>query len=233
MWTSSAVSSNLEEYERNLFRFIDLEGAQAILNIVDSAAEVEILESVLYRNRQLGQKVPPKIHRLLARPFELRDPAHPSRFRGGYEPGVLYSAESIRTCALERGFHKVRFLRESPTLVDQKSIAQTLINFDVRTTAIDIRVAPYSRKATELLDPSSYTKSQEFADIARAAGAGAIIYSSARGISDSPCVAVLRSDALKTGQLKWLKNIWSVRATQEKSIWLNSETNETFEFQYN
>ena len=231
-WTSSAVNSDLEDYERNLFRFIDLEGLQAILNLVDDAAEAEIIEAVLYRSRNIGQVIPVKIHRLFARPLELRDPQLPSRFRGGYDPGVLYSAESIATCALERGFHKFMDLQESPELSNPPSVIQSLINFDVRTRAIDIRVAPYSSKHRELADPKSYTKSQEFGVVARSAGAGAIIYSSARGTGEGPCVAVLRSDALNSGQPNWIKNDWTVRVTREKSIWINSESNQTLEFKY-
>jgi hypothetical protein len=137
-WTSSAVSSDLQPYERNLFRFADPEGASAIADLVDTAIEIEILERALYRSREINKVVPDKIHRLLARPFELQDPAHTSRFRGGYETGVLYSAESIATAALERGFHKVRFIRESVENIETTKNSQILISFDVRTDAIDI-----------------------------------------------------------------------------------------------
>ena len=231
-WTSSAVSSDLQPYERNLFRFADVSGSDVILNLVDTAAEANILEGALYSSREIYRELSPKVHRLLVRPFELRDPAHPSRFRGGYETGVLYSAESISTAALERGYHRVRILRESPEMKIGINVSQVLINFDVRTDAIDIRVAPYSRKRAELADPDSYLVSQEFGRLSRAAGAGAIIYSSARGKSEGPCVAILRPDALKTGQPKSLNSAWSVKADINRSLWVNSETLETIEFEY-
>jgi hypothetical protein len=231
-WNSATIDSDLQEYENNLFRFTDVTRWRAILNLVDTASEAEVFQSVLDVNRRMSKQVSQKLHPLLAQPFEMRDPAHPSRFRGGYEPGVLYAAETVSTCALERGFHKVRVVRESPELILGPSIGQTLINFDVRTRAIDIRVAPYSSKHRELADPNSYTKSQEFGVVARSAGAGAIIYSSARGTGEGPCVAVLRSDALNSGQPNWIKNDWTVRVTREKSIWINSESNQTFEFNY-
>jgi hypothetical protein len=231
-WTSSAVSSDLQPYERNLFRFADPEGASAIADLVDTAIEIEILERALYRSREINKVVPDKIHRLLARPFELQDPAHTSRFRGGYETGVLYSAESIATAALERGFHKVRFIRESVENIETTKNSQILISFDVRTDAIDIRVSPYSRRKSELADPNSYAVSQEFGQLARIAGAGAIIYSSARGNTAAPCVAILRPDALKTGQPKALNSGWSIKATKESALWVNTETSETLEFFY-
>lgn len=232
MWTSSAVSSDLQEYERNLFRFIDPDGAQGILDLVDNTHEADILEGILYRSREVVNNVPPRIHRLLARPFELHNPLFPSRFRSGYQPGVLYSAESISTAALERGYQKVRFLRETPELEIPSLQRQTLINFDVRTEAIDIRVAPYSAAQYELASPTSYVKSQEFTVVARESGAGAIIYSSARGACDGPCVAVLRVDALKNGQPKFLSYAWEIRATSERAMWVNSETSEKLEFIY-
>lgn len=231
-WTSSAVSSDLQQYERNLFRFADPEGASAIADLVDTAIEVEVLERALYRSREIHIDVPDKVHRLLARPFELQDPAHASRFRGGYETGVLYSAESVATAALERGFHKVRFIRESVENIMSAKNSQILINFDVRTDAIDIRVSPYSRRKSELADPNSYAASQEFGRLARVAGAGAIIYGSARGSTTTPCVAVLRPDALKTGQPKYLNSGWSIKATKESALWVNTENSETLEFFY-
>lgn len=231
-WTSNAVSSDLQPYERNLFRFADPEGASAIADLVDTAGEIEVLERALYRSREVHKVVPPNFHRLLARPFELQDPAHTSRFRGGYETGVLYSAESVATAALERGFHKVRFIRESVENIVKTNNSQILISFDVRTDAIDIRVSPYSRRKSELADPNSYVASQEFGRLARVAGAGAIIYGSARGNTAEPCVAVLRPDALKTGQPKSLNSGWSIKATKESALWVNTENSDTLEFFY-
>lgn len=231
-WTSSAVNSDLQPYDRNLFRFADASGSDAILNLVDTSAEAQTLEGVLYSSRDIYREVAVKIHRLLARPFELRSPEHPSRFRGGYETGVLYSAETMATAALERGYHRVRLLRESPEFEVGTNVPQVLINFDVKTDAIDIRVSPYSRRKSELEDPNSYAASQEFGRLARTAGAGAVIYSSARGKSDGPCVALLRPDALKTGQPKSLTSAWSVKATKKTAVWVNSETLEVLEFEY-
>lgn len=231
-WTISAVKSDLQNYHRGLHRFIDPEGGIGILDLVDTAAEAQLLEDVLYRNREVVSDVPKYVHRLLARPFEMRIPIYPSRFRGGYEPGVLYSAETVATAALERGFHKVRALRESPEMDIPSVQRQTMINFEVATEAIDIRVAPYAADKYQLQSPTSYEKSQEFAQVARQASAGAIIYASARGASDGPCVAVLEFSALKTGQPTSLSNSWDVRADREKAIWENSETLEKLEYLY-
>jgi hypothetical protein len=231
-WTTSAVNSDLEPYQRSLNRFIDPEGGIGILNLVDTVEEALILEGVLYRNREISGQVPTGMHRLLARPFEMRDPQRPSRFRGGYEPGVLYSAETVTTAALERGFHKVKALRESPEMDAPSLQRQTLINFDVRTDAIDIRVAPYASDKYELQSSTSYEKSREFALVARQAEAGAIIYSSARGVGDGPCVAVLSATALKNGQPNFLSNAWDIRVDRERAIWENSETLEKLQFLY-
>lgn len=231
-WTSSAVNSDLQPYDRRLFRFAGRAGDDVLAEYVDSTEEINILENELYLARDVNQDVPSNFHRLLSRPFEMRDPIHETRFRSGYETGVLYSAESVATAALEVGFHRVRFLRESPDLDRNTNNQYVLINFEVATQAIDIRVSPYSDRRHELANPNSYASSQEFGRLARTSGAGAIVYGSARGIGVGPCVAVLKPSALKTGQPISLNSAWSVKADTKKALWINSETSEKFEFEY-
>ena len=144
-WTSSAVSSNLEPYERDLFRFIDSDGYIATLNLVDNQDEAEQLEAILYNSRNEPFPQREKIHRVLAYPFENRSPNNLSRFRGGYEPGVLYAAETYKTAALERGYHKVRFIRDSESLQGELTHSQKLINFKVKTDSIDVRIKPFAK----------------------------------------------------------------------------------------
>lgn len=232
IWTSVEVASNSDQYEATTYRFTSSDGREAIQDVSKSNRTVEIVEGLLYQHRSKIELPGVNLHRMLATPFERTDPGWVSRFRGSYDPGVYYCAESIETAASEFAFHRlVRFLRNSPELerLDNQVI---MITTAVSTKGIDIRFPPYSNYNTQLQSPSDYSKTQEFGRTARAAGVGAVIYKSSRGDTPGACVAVLKPDAFKNPQQLTLKYSWHLTVFENKALWSDSEDLASMEFEY-
>lgn len=232
IWTSAAVASNADQFDSTTYRFTSTDGRAAIQEVSSSTRTVDIVEDLLYQNRNRIELPNEKLHRLLATPFERTDPTHVTRFRGAYDPGVYYCAQTIETAACEFAYHKLaNFLKDSPALerLDSQAI---MITTAVSTLGIDIRLPPYSKYNRDLQSTSDYSKTHEVGRSARKSGIGAIIYTSARGETSGPCVALLSQSAFKNPQPLALKYSWHLTVFENRAMGSDSEDSMSMEFEY-
>jgi len=111
-----------------------------------------------------------------------------SRFTEGIRFGVFYAAEHKQTAIIETCYHRARFLsytNEIPGVTSMRCYSTSPLK-----PMVDIR-ANYS----DLHDPNSYIKSQEFGLNMKQQDRYGIIYSSVRHPGND-CIAVLRPKAV-------------------------------------
>lgn len=221
-WTPSGVLLNSGPFNEPMWRLVNKEGKSSTSKVVDTAEEVDVLEELVYQSKDINQVETGKLHRLIATPFQMRDPKNLSRFRGPYDPGVLYAADSFQCAAAEKSFRQVLVLRNSPDMVRIGPSRHTGIQISIKTKVVDVRLAPYKKDAKIFSHPENYDKTQEFGRIAREAGVGGIVYRSVRSPTAGRCIAVLTPKAVaKPNPISSDEN-WELTVQANTALWINT-----------
>jgi hypothetical protein len=185
------------------------------MRLVDSLEAQGTLEAILEASKPAVPETARALHDLLATPFRYR-PHSGSRFRAAFEAGVWYGAEALRTALAEKSYWRLRFLLDSPGTPDLKPVPHTAFRAAVRTSAaLDLTAPPLVRQRSAWTSRSDYSRTQELATAARAAGIVAIRYESVRDPEHAACVALL--SALAFGRGKPLgQETWFIAASRAR-----------------
>jgi hypothetical protein len=192
--------------------------------IVDTRAEQELLEDILEESKPPVQQEASNLHYLLFSPFryETRQPSG-SRFRGIYDPGVFYAAETVRTAAAEVGYWRWRFLQDTSGLERLQPCAFTAFKVTIQTSCVDLRLSPFDRSSSHWQHPTDYSATQAFGRTAREAGLGAILYKSVRDPEDHYCAAILTPLAFASKKPEQATQTWMLTISTEEAIWMRQE----------
>jgi hypothetical protein len=148
--------------------------------LVDSAAEQELLESLVDRVK------PPavggvRLHYLLSTPFRYPPLRHGSRFGSRQERGLWYGAEEPRTAFAEVAYYRLLFLEGTRASLDV--VMTELSAFTVRMRSdkgVQLDAPPFGEYAEAISSPVSYAASQALGREMRAAGVELFSFRSAR-----------------------------------------------------
>ena len=185
------------------------------MRLVDSLDEQAALETILEHSKPQLPPAAEALHYLLATPFRYR-PHAGSRFRAAFEAGVWYGAEVLRTALAEKSYWRLRFLLDSPGTPDLKPVPHTAFRAGVRLrAALDLTVEPLSRERAAWTARTDYSRTQELATRARAAGITAIRYESVRDPQHAACVAVLSPAVFGRGKPRG-QETWFIAASRER-----------------
>lgn len=229
-WTPREVASDASRKRVRLWRAVEAQHVASTLRLVDNPQEQVVLEEILD-----AQKPPPPaaaqgLHYLLYTPFRY-PPFRPSRFRAISDPGVFYGAETIRTACAELGYWRWRFLQDSKGLSELGPAPQTLFDVSVRTLAVDLEQAPFSRDRRLWRHASDYSATQRFAAAARQAGIGLIQYASVRDDEPGRCGAVLDPQAFSVSRPVSPTQTWILTVTNDFAIWQRDRESLAFSMQ--
>lgn len=223
IWTPIAVASEARSRRFLIWRAVEAQHLIATRLLVDSAAEQALLESIIDGVKPAAPAAAMRghaLHYLLHTPWRYAPPPPGTRFRAPTDEGVYYGADAIRTACAELGWWRWKFLIESPALTAIDWRLQTLFSVGIHTASIDLRAPPFNRDAARWTDPASYDATQAFARVARAAGIGAIRYSSVRDpAGDGICTAVLRLDAFAGPPDERDAQSWALAVQRDRVIW--------------
>jgi hypothetical protein len=198
-----------------LWRVVESQHTASTMRLVDSLEEQAALEAVLEESKPPLPPAARKLHYLLATPFRYR-PHLGSRFRAALDAGVWYGAETLRTALAEKSYWRLRFLLDSPGTPDLKAVPHTAFQAAVRTaSAVDLTAAPFVRERAVWISRSSYTGTQAFAAVARAAQIQIIRYESVRDPLAAACAAVLSPVVFGRGKPRALET-WFIAASRER-----------------
>ncbi|HEU0265186.1 MAG TPA: RES family NAD+ phosphorylase, partial [Geobacterales bacterium] len=143
-----------------------------------------------------------------------------SRFRSSIDPGVFYGSDSVPTAAAEVGFWRWKFVQESAGLDRLGPAPHTAFSAPVRTKGVDLRRPPFHKDEHVWTNPDDYAGTQTFGRVARAAGAGAIVYRSVRSpVASSWCAAILTPRAFAANAPDRGMQSWHLVVTEGEVIW--------------
>ena len=218
-WTPPAVSSEAKDWRAWIWRIVEAQHIASTMKIVDTAAEQDILETLLEASKPPLPDDAASLNYLLATPFRYDPVRLGSRFRSVSDPGVFYGAESVRTACAELGYVRWKFLKDAEDLDKLDPVTHTAFRADVHSSAVDLRDPPFNRDAASWTHLTDYTATQSFARIAREAGIGAIVYQSVRDPQSSWCAAVLTPMAFASKKPHHSTQTWWLAVHQDEVIW--------------
>lgn len=228
-WTPHALESEARAAARVLWRVVEAQHTASTMRLTESLEEQAALEAVLEESKPA---LPPNVgslHYLFATPFRYR-PHSGSRFRAPFDAGVWYGAEALRAALAEKSYWRLRFLLDSPGTPDLRPVPHTAFEAAVRTTAcVDLTRKSFARDRAVWTDRTSYTGTQEFAALARAAHIQLIRYQSVRDPQQGACAAVLDPAAFGRGRPRG-EQTWFVAASRARVRCAREAGGETFEF---
>ncbi len=198
-WTEDDIRANLTPYQHTLYRYVEDQGPETTLLLVDTAEEHDILEAALEESKPEfppGVPVDPTYY-LLTSPFRYQSEQYGSRFRPiGAEDGVLYAAENERTALYEFINWRLIFFLDSPDALPSGTIPAMSFSFKAsHPRMIDLCVPPF-KDDPHFTHPSDYSVCQSLAGKARTQDVGIILYQSVRDPELGANAALLTWDAI-------------------------------------
>jgi len=167
-----------QRYQRHVLRYVEKQSLITTSDLVDRQADQVQLEALLE-----GSKPPTgdahALHWLLRSPFRYPPLPYGSRFGRHLERGVFYASETRRALEAEAAFYSFKFFQDMvvppPSPIRREF---TVIRAKLSTDRL-IDIAGHA-DVDRIVDPQSWRHSQPFGTRARAAGAEAIRFPSAR-----------------------------------------------------
>ncbi|MDP2785414.1 MAG: RES family NAD+ phosphorylase [Sulfurimicrobium sp.] len=227
-WTPLAASSEARDWRGSAWRMVEAQHIASTMKIVDSQGEQDLLETLLEGSKPAQPATAEALDYLLATPFRYDPLRGGSRFRSVTDPGVFYGAESVRTASAELGYWRWKFLQDAIDLEKLEPVAHTAFRADVGTLVADLRKPPFSADAEAWLHPTDYSATQAFAQVAREANIGGIIYQSVRDPHPAWCIALLTPRAFAKPKPHPAMQTWWLAVHQNEVIWRRDNESMTF-----
>lgn len=227
-WTPLAVSSEARDWRGSAWRIVEAQHIASTMKIVDSKDEQDLLETLLEGSKPSQPPSAEALDYLLATPFRYDPLRGGSRFRSLTDPGVFYGAESVRTAGAELGYWRWKFLKDAVDLEKLEPVAHTAFRADVSTLVADLRKPPFSADAEAWLHPTDYSATQAFAQVAREANIGGIVYQSVRDPHPAWCMALLTPQAFSKPKPHPAMQTWWLAVHQDEVIWRRDNKSMTF-----
>jgi RES domain len=199
IWTPDALSSELQPYERAVWRLVESQHHVSTMKLVDSLGEQDVLENLIEETKPAYPVECGGLHYLFKTPFRY-GAAYPSgsRFRrAGLTLGVYYASEAPRTAVAEMAFYRLLFFAESPqTPWPTNPSEYTGFSAALKTRRmLDLTAPPLDGDVALWRRLTDYGPCQTLADVARTAEAEIIRYGSVRDAAGGANAAVLSCGA--------------------------------------
>ncbi len=180
IWMQCAGDSELRPLHLEPWRVVESQHEVSTRKLVDSAAEQELLETLIDAVKpptQGGER----LHYLLFTPFRYPPLRHGSRFGARRERGIWYGSQQQRTAFAEVAYYRLLFLEGTQAVLHSVTTALTSFTVRMRTTrGIDLTASPFDAHRPEIASPVSYTASQALGLAMRQAGVELFRFPSAR-----------------------------------------------------
>jgi len=233
MWTAAELASEARPTQGKIWRCVEHQHTIATRKLVDSLEDKDVLEQILEQSKPPYAPGTEHLDYLLKTPFRY-EPPHPrgSRFRKEFAPfGIFYGAEAIATALAELGHWRSEFFKASPG-TKLPDAAENLTVFSVNykgPLCIDLSAPPFNADETVWMNPSDYSPTQDFADLARTVDITSIRYKSVRDPKHACNVALLHPSAF-AGTKPVNRQTWYLHLSNEKVEFTRSSGGECWVF---
>lgn len=234
-WTPAAIASKATHFTETLCRFVVKNSHSSIAKITDSNDELIRVENAITRQVNNFDNEFADLHPLMKLPFIAKAYPRGSRFRGQFDAGVFYGANTIETAAAERGYHHHVFVRDSPGLVNSGATPFTFFTVKISMKLVDVRKVAFSKHHSVFYNKKSYADSQRFASSVRESDVPGIKYASVRNLNKGSCVAMFSPSGFELRQPTTWDEDWLCLADSNGARWINNSVahaNKNMQFTY-
>lgn len=214
IWTQCAGASELRLLRLVPWRVVESQHEVSTRKLVNSAAEQELLESLVD-----GVKPPVVVgerqHYLLSTPFRYPPLRHGSRFGSRQERGIWYGSETQRTAFAEVAYYRLLFLEGTHAQLELVTTALTAFTARMRSAhSVDLVEAPFNVHRESIASPVSYERSQALGREMRAAGVELFRFPSARDVAGGVNVGAFTPAVFHAATPQQMQR-WHCAATRE------------------
>jgi hypothetical protein len=196
IWTRCGGRSNLRRLAGRAWRVVESQHLFATRKLVDSDEEQALLEELIEEAKPPAD-APPGLHYLLFTPFRYPPLGHGSRFGTRRERGIWYGARARATAFAEKAYYLLLFLEGTAALLTPLEVDVSIFQAAYETArGVDLTRGALARYRAVLSSPVSYAEAQALGGEARADGAEALAYYSARDPGGGTNVGLLVPSAL-------------------------------------
>lgn len=214
IWTQCAGASEARLLRLVPWRVVESQHEVSTRKLVDSAAEQELLES-LVDNVKPPVVVGERQHYLLSTPFRYPPLRYGSRFGSRRERGIWYGSESPRTAFAEVAYYRLLFLEGTHANLGLVTTALTAFTVRMRSAhSIDLTDAPFAVYRDTIASPESYVASQALGREMREAGVELFRFPSARDAAGGVNVGAFTPAVFHAATPRQLQR-WHCAATRD------------------
>lgn len=233
IWTECAGASELRALQLTPWRVVEAQHIASTRKLVDSAAEQDLLETLIDRVK------PPSatagtLHYLLSTPFRYPPLRHGSRFGSRHERGIWYGSEQQRTAFAEVAYYRLLFLEGTHAALGRVVASLTAFTVRMRTLrGVDLLVPPFEAHRAAIASPVSYTASQALGTAMRASGVELVRFPSARDALGGANVAAFTPSVFHKAAPQHAQR-WHCTATRELVDFVRTDLTsmrESYEFE--
>jgi hypothetical protein len=184
IWMHCEGASRQQLLQVTPWRVVESQHQVSTRKLVDSAAEQELLETLVDTVKPRAA-VGGRLHYLLSTPFRYPPLRHGSRFGSRQERGLWYGAMEQRTAFAEVAYYRLLFLEGTHATL--AVVMTELSAFTVRMRSqhsVHLNESPFRAYRDAISSPVSYEASQALGREMRAAGVELFCFVSARDAQD-------------------------------------------------
>lgn len=214
IWTRCAGDSELRPLRLTAWRVVEAQHEVSTRKLVHSAAEQELLETLLERVK------PPvsdgsQLHYLLFTPFRYPPLRHGSRFGTRQERGIWYGSEQQRTAFAEVAYYRLLFLEGTHAALAPLHTALTSFTVRLRSErGVDLTLPPFAAYDADIASPQSYQASQPLGRAMRDATVELFRFRSARDAEGGTNIGAFTAAVFHRATPQHLER-WHATATRE------------------
>lgn len=209
IWHDLKGISKIESITEPVWRIVEDQSRSSTRQMVDTAAEHEILEKLIEDSKpkpihQQDKQAFEGLHYLLSTPFRYPPLKYGSRFGQRHERNLFYASIALGTAMSEKAFHRLNFLLASTGAIGGKSVNCTAFSINMSTQrGVDLCKKPFSDFRERISSPISYGDSQILGHAMRLDGIEAFTSYSARCKEDGKNMNIFTPNAF--GENKFIE----------------------------
>ncbi len=223
IWTPHDIAAEARAWQGVLWRMESMQAIASTMKLVDTNAEQDVLETLLARSERPGldhSPISPRLRTL----FKQSPLPTGSRFQTRTDPGVMVGADSPNAACAELGYWRWRFLADCTGLDRLDPSPCRALEVDIAARAIDMRIAAFDAQGKRRQYPKLPQATRAFAQAARAARIGAILYKPAHQSGTGCCIALLSAAAIASPRTRTQTEVLYLCVDRSGARWRSERT---------
>jgi hypothetical protein len=223
IWASCKDAVVPKLLQGELIRIVENQEQVATNGLVDSLEEQALLEQLLEASKPPTPPDTAGLHYLLATPFRYPPLRYGSRFGVRQEPSLFYGSKELKAALAETAYYRFVFwsgMEEPPPSGSLTTELTTFGAFYLVTRGVSLYEEPFLQFEEQLMNPTTYSETQEFGRNMREYGIEGFEYRSARDPDGGINVALYYAKAFPHAK-PTCQELWMCSVNEEKVSFYN------------